>query len=323
MRWIRYYNINMKKTTLLFSTVALLSGITMACAQQSRGGQPAPEMTVAEVPESAPVFIPEVPGSLSFAGEAVPLKYAEVREALEREMSVTMYMHSRTIQTLRMTTRYFPVIEPILKKHGVPEDFKYLCMAESGLNPNAISSAKAAGLWQFMTSAAKDYGVETGDNVDLRFNVEMATEAACKYLKSAYQRYGSWTLAAASYNAGLAGVTRRMNTQSVESYYDMFLPEETMRYVYRILSFKALTQAPQKYGFYLRKKDYLPPFENYKKVTVSDEHIVWSEFAAKYGTNYKVLRILNPWIRSYEYANKGRVSYTVMVPTEGFREYGR
>lgn len=312
----------MKKKRLLFSTIVLLCGLATACAQQSRGGQPMPE-TVATLPESAPVFIPDLPASLVFAGEKVPLHYAEVREALEREMGVTMYMHSRTIQTLRMTTRYFPVIEPILKKHGVPEDFKYLCMAESGLNPNAVSSAKAAGLWQFMTSAAKDYGVETGDNVDLRFNIERATEAACKYLKTSYQRYGSWTLAAASYNAGLAGVTRRMGTQGVESYYDMFLPEETMRYVYRILSFKVLTQEPQKYGFHLRKKDYLPAFENYKKVTVNDENIVWSEFAAKYGTNYKVLRILNPWIRSYEYANKGRVNYTVMVPTEGFRENGR
>lgn len=311
----------MKKIVYMF-TVAAMASVLMICCGTSHGNQPAPDTSASPL-EPAPVLIPTIPSSLDFAGEKVPLEYAEVREALEREITVTMYMHSRTKQTLQATTRYFPVIEPILKKHGIPEDFKYLCMAESGLNPNAISSAKAAGLWQFMASAAKDFKVETGANVDLRYDVEIATEAACKYLKAAYQRYGSWTLAAASYNAGLAGVSRRMETQSVKSYYDLFLPEETMRYVYRILSFKMLTQSPQTYGYYLRQSDYLPPFENYKKVTINDENIDWSAFAAKHGTNYKVLRILNPWIRSYEYANKTKKSYTVLVPTEGFRENGK
>lgn len=313
----------MKKITLLLSAALLAGGVTTACAQQGKGGQPAPA-AVADIPEEAPpVFVPNLPKELSFAGEKVPLQYAEVREALEREMTVTMFMHSRTLRTLRLTSRYFPVIEPILKKYGIPEDFKYLCMAESGMDPNTVSGAGASGLWQLMPSAAKDYGVETGSNVDLRFNVEIATEAACKYLRAAYKRYGNWTMAAASYNAGLAGVSRRMGIQSVDSYYDLFLPEETMRYVYRILSFKLLVENPQKYGFHLRKKDYLPAFENYKKVTINEQNIDWSAFAAKHGTNYKVLRILNPWIRSYEYANKGGTTYTVMVPTEGFRENGK
>lgn len=308
----------MKKATTLLSGLIVLGSIT-ACAQQTENAA----AITGEISEIASVYVADLPSKLDFAGENVPLQYAEVQEALEREMSVTMFMHSRTLRTLRMTTRYFPVIEPILKKHGIPEDFKYLCMAESGLDPNAVSGAGAAGLWQLMPGAAKDYGVETGSNVDLRFNVEVATEAACKYLKAAYNRYGNWTMAAASYNAGMAGVSRRMETQGVNSYYDLFLPDETMRYVYRILSFKVLTENPQKYGFHLKKKDYLPPFENYKKVSVSDENIKWSEFAAKHATNYKVLRILNPWIRSYEYANKTKKAYEVMVPTEGFRENGR
>lgn len=313
----------MKKITLLLSAALLAGGVTTACAQQGKGGKPAPA-AVADIPEEAPpVFVPNLPKELSFAGEKVPLQYAEVREALEREMTVTMFMHSRTLRTLRLTSRYFPVIEPIMKKYGIPEDFKYLCMAESGMDPNTVSGAGASGLWQLMPSAAKDYGVETGSNVDLRFNVEIATEAACKYLRAAYKRYGNWTMAAASYNAGLARVSRRMELQGVDSYYNLFLPEETMRYVYRILSFKLVMENPQKYGFHLRKQDYLPAFENYKKVTINEQNIDWSAFAAKHGTNYKVLRILNPWIRSYEYANKGGTTYTVMVPTEGFRENGK
>lgn len=270
----------------------------------------------------APVYFAELPRELDFAGERVPLELPDVSEALEREMSVTMYMHSRTLQTLRATTRYFPLIEKILKKHGVPADFKYLCMAESSLNPNAFSSAKAAGLWQFIPSAAKEYGIETGENVDLRYNVEMATDAAARYLKKSYERYGNWTLAAASYNAGLTGVTRRANTQGVDNYYDLFLPEETMRYVFRILSMKIIEQNSAKYGFVLRASDYQQPFVNYTEVKINDEVIDWSEFANKNGTNYKILRILNPWIRSYDYTNKARKSYTVKVPNADFRKKG-
>ncbi len=274
----------------------------------------------------APVYVPPIPQKLTFAGEEVPLRWAEVREALEREMAVTIYMHSRTLLTLRATTRYFPVIEPILKDYGIPDDFKYLCMAESGLNPNAFSTASAAGLWQFVASAAKKYGVETGENVDLRYHVVESTIAACKYLRESYALYGSWTLAAASYNAGVNGVTRRLGIQGVGSYYDLFLPEETMRYVYRILSFKLLTQDPRKYGFNLRKSDYLPPFQNYRQVQVGgveNQKLVWSEIAAAQGTTYKMLRILNPWIRSYEYDNAPGTCYTLLVPTAGFRENGR
>ncbi len=272
--------------------------------------------------QTADVFIVRLPSELDFAGERVPLEFPDVREALEREMSVTMYMHSRSLQTFRAMSRYFPVIEPILKKYGVPDDFKYLAMAESGLNPNAISSAKAAGLWQFMVSAAKDFNIETGDNIDMRYHVEQATEAAAKYLLAAYKRYGSWTMAAASYNLGLAGVSRRASAQGVSEYYDLYLPEETMRYVYRILSMKIIGSNLEQYGFVLRGSDFLKPFENYTEVKVSDQNINWNTFAANNGTNYKILRLLNPWIRSYEYANKSGKTYTVHVPNADFRIKG-
>lgn len=268
------------------------------------------------------VHFASIPQTLTFAGEKVPLHYPDVKEALQRELSITMYMHSRTLNMLRSTKRYFPQIEKILKQYGIPDDFKYLCMAESAMNPNAQSGAGAAGLWQFMPSSAKEFGIETGNNVDLRFHEEQSAIAAAKYLKRAYERYGNWTMAAASYNVGMAGVARRAEAQGVDSYYDLFLPDETMRYVFRILAMKLVEQNPEKYGFSLRQEDYQKPFSNFTTVKVSDAQIDWSKFAAKYGTNYKVLRMLNPWIRTYSYTNKTRKTYTVKVPNKDFRTKG-
>ncbi|MFI3292029.1 MAG: lytic transglycosylase domain-containing protein [Rikenellaceae bacterium] len=273
-------------------------------------------------PSEVGVRIAPLPKELDFAGEKVPIELPYVREAIEREMLTTSCMHTSTTLSLRRTTRYFPIIEPILKKNNIPEDFKYLCVTESGLNPNAVSPAKACGLWQFVASAAKDYGVETGDNVDLRYNIEIATQAACDYLNEAYKRFGSWTLAAASYNAGQAGVSRRMKTQGVDDYWDLYLPEETMRYVPRILSFKLMIPEPEKYGFLLKKSDYFPTFENYTEVQIAEKNIDWCEFATRHNTNYRQLRILNPWIRSYSYANATGKSYTVKVPNADFKKLG-
>ncbi len=271
---------------------------------------------------AADVYYAELPSELDFAGERVPLEFPDVREALQREISVTMFMHSRSLLTLRAMERYFAIIEPILEKNGIPSDFKYLAMAESGLNPEAVSPAGAGGLWQFMKSAAKDYGVETGDNVDLRFNVEIETLAATKYLKDSYARFKNWTLVAASYNIGKAGISRRMNTQMVDNYYDLFLPEETARYVYRILAMKIVSENPALYGFKLKESDYQKPFKNYTIEKINSKDIKWSEFAKERGVNYKLLRALNPWIRSYEYANKPGITYTVKVPNEDFRIKG-
>ncbi len=297
---------------LLFAATTL-----MCCGSKVTSSSPPVDI---EVPD---VFYGEIPTEMSFAGERVPLEYPDVRQALQYELSVTMFMHSRTLLTLRAMPRYFAIIEPILKEHDIPEDFLYLAIAESSLNPEAISSAGAAGLWQFMKGTAKQYGMETGDNVDLRFNVEIATEAAARYLKDSYNIYKNWTLAAASYNVGTAGLSKRLEGQGVDSYYDVYLPTETMRYVYRILALKLVTQNPEKYGFHLTENDYQQPFKNYKMVTVDTTNIVWSEFAKKHNTNYKTLRMLNPWIRSYEYENKSKRSYEVKVPEKAFRINGQ
>ncbi|MEG0655701.1 MAG: lytic transglycosylase domain-containing protein, partial [Mucinivorans sp.] len=187
---------------------------------------------------------------------------------------------------------------------------------------NISSSARAAGLWQFMASASKDYDMETGENVDLRFQMEASTRAAAQYLKNSYERYGNWTMAAASYNLGLTGVSRRAQTQGVTNYYDLFLPEETMRYVFRILSMKIIEKDPARYGFILTADDYLRPFVNYTTIQVNDRDIDWSDLAHKHGTNYKVLRILNPWIRSYQYDNNSGRSYEVKIPNKNFRTLG-
>ncbi len=268
------------------------------------------------------VKVHPLPSKLTFAGEQVPIDLPYVREAIDREVLTTSCMHTRTMLTLRAMSRYFPVIEPILKEYGVPDDFKYLAMAESGLDPNAYSPAKAAGMWQFIPSAADTYGIETGANTDLRYHVELSTRAACRYLLKAYERFGSWTLAAASYNAGQAGVARRLDLQGVESYWDLYLPEETMRYVPRIISLKLISQNPAEYNFELREQDKFKPFENYKIVKINSTNIDWSKFAAEYGTDYRQLRILNPWIRSYSYTNPTGKSYTVKVPTEKFKSLG-
>ncbi len=268
------------------------------------------------------VQIYPIPQNLTFAGEAVPTELQYVREAIDREILTTSCMHTSTMLTLRNMSRYFPVIEPILKEYGIPNDFKYLAMAESRLDPNAYSPAKAAGLWQFIPSAADSYGLETGQNTDMRYHVEKSTRAACRYLSQAYKKFGSWTLAAASYNAGQAGVARRMETQGVKNYWDLYLPEETMRYLPRILSLKIVAQDPAAYNFLLEEKDKHKPFKNYKIVKINQKDIDWSAFAAEHGTDYRQLRILNPWIRSYSYANNGQTEYEVMVPTAEFKRLG-
>ncbi|MCC8036271.1 MAG: lytic transglycosylase domain-containing protein [Rikenellaceae bacterium] len=263
--------------------------------------------------------VPNVPSELEFAGERVPLENFDVFEGLQREMLVTLYMHSRTTLTLLNTTRYFPVIEPILARYGVPDDFKYLCMAESGLNPNITSPAGAAGLWQIMSATGKEYGLLVEKGVDERFDIEKSTEAACKYLLDSYKRFGSWTLAAAAYNLGNAGVSRRLEIQGEDDYYDVFLPEETMRYVYRILSLKLLSREPYSYGYIISLSDYYKPLNDYTTVEVSDKEIEWSEVAHRNGTTYKMLRQLNHWIRDYQYNNASGRTFKVKIPGEGFR----
>ncbi len=289
----------------------------LSCGGSGGGATPTTDSTMGHC-----ITIKALSKQLDFAGEDVPLDCGYVREAIEREMLTTSCMHTSTMLALRRATRYFPVIEPILKEHGLPDDFKYLAVAESGLNENAVSPAKAAGLWQFLSSAAKEYDLEVNNTVDERYHLEKATHAACEYLNKAYEQFGSWSLAAAAYNAGRRGVERRLEVQGVGEYWNLFLPEETMRYVPRILSFKILMNDTKLYGFEIPKSSQFQPFENYDIVKVNSRNIVWSDLAAEHGTTYRELRILNPWIRDYEHRNVSRKEYEVKMPNKKLRKFG-
>jgi hypothetical protein len=263
------------------------------------------------------VYAMPTPDSLYFAGERVPLENFDVRESLDMELHKVSYWHSEMFLYLKRANRFFPIIEPILKKNGIPDDFKYICVAESGLT-NAVSPAKAEGFWQFMSSTAKSYGLEVNTEVDERYNVKKSTQAACKYLKRKYARYGSWTLAAASYNAGDGGVVKFKNYQGVKSYYDLALYKETGRYVYRALAMKLIMENPQNYGFNYTKKDLYPVIDT-KTIKVDSAITNLAVFAKKQGTNYKVLKILNPWLRAHKLTNKKKKTYVVEIPKKGAR----
>jgi membrane-bound lytic murein transglycosylase D len=265
------------------------------------------------------LFTPvEIPKKVTFAGEEVPLEYFDVRESLDRELLSTVYFHSQTIRYIKSMPRYFSIIEPILKANGVPEDFKYLCVAESGFDPKALSPAKAAGFWQLLESVAKENGLEVNTEVDERYNIEKATEVACRIFKSAYQKYGSWALVAASYNGGRAGLDQKIAAQKVKSYYDLLFVEETTRYVFRILSYKLVLEDPEKYGFKVDKSDVYPTIET-NNVEVKGSIADLASWAINKGFNYKILKMFNPWLRDTSLKNPGKKTYVLKVPEKGFR----
>ncbi len=256
------------------------------------------------------------PAEIDFAGEKAPLHIDDVRERFDRELLVNANLHASTQIIIKRANRAFPVIEPILKKYGVPDDFKYLAVIESAL-VNAVSSAGARGVWQFMPETGKEYGMEINDLVDERYHLEKSTEAACKYLLKAKAKFGSWTLAAASYNGGVAGVTRQIDFQGVDNYYDLLLTEETSRYVFRILALKEIMQKPLDYNFALFPEDmyHLLPV---KKVKVSSSIPDLAVFAKEQGINYKILKIHNPWMRDRKLDVKGGKEYIVDIPLKGY-----
>ena len=258
----------------------------------------------------------ELPQSLTFCGEEVPLDLFYVRERLERELLVNTYRHSTTILQLKRTTRWFPVMEPLMEQQGLPNDFKYLAMIESELT-NVVSPSKAVGFWQFLESTGKEYGLEINKEVDMRYNVEKETVAACKYLKESYRKFGSWTSAAAAYNCGNGRISRTMDEQRVDSYYDMRLPEETQRYVFRILALKLITENPEKYGFQIGSNGWYQPLET-KTVTVTQSIPNLVDFAFEQGTNYKMLKYFNPWLRSTSLTISAGNSYDIKIPTGKF-----
>ena len=255
---------------------------------------------------------------MDFAGEEVPTFMADVQERLDKEMITNMNYHTNTTLVIKRANKVFPVIEPILAKYGVPDDFKYLAVIESSL-VNAVSPAGARGVWQFMPATAKEKGMEVSDEVDERYHLEKSTEAACKYLLRAKEKFGSWTLAAASYNGGMNGITKKMEEQGVDNYYDLLLTEETSRYVFRILALKEIMSKSERYGFKIPNEALYYPIPT-KKIMIDTTITDLAKFAKTQGVNYKILKIHNPWLRDKKLTVTTGKKYEIEIPTSGYHK---
>ncbi len=257
------------------------------------------------------------PPMVDFAGESAPLNIYDVRERFDRELLVNANLHSSTILIIKRANRAFPIIEPILAKYGVPDDFKYLAVIESALAPSAVSSSGAKGIWQFMPDTAKEKGMEVNDMVDERYHLEKSTEAACTYLLAAKAKFGTWTLAAASYNGGMNGVNKKIEEQKVNDYYDLLLTDETSRYVFRILALKEIMKNPAKYGFDINPTDLYEKLPT-KQIEVDSSISDLAIFAKTQGINYKILKLHNPWMRDKKLTNPTKKKYVIEIPTSGY-----
>lgn len=263
----------------------------------------------------------KLPDTLMFAGEVVPLSNFDTRESLDREILTSAYRHSSTILIIKRANRYLPVIEKILKKNNIPDDFKYLVAAESEYH-NVISPVGATGFWQIMPHTGREEGMEINTVVDERYNIEKSTEFACKYLLKSYQKFGNWTLTAASYNGGRAGISDQLEIQNQDNYYDLLLTEETARYIFRAIAYKLIISDPARYGFKIDDEDLYPELKYYE-VKVDTSITDMSAFARKYGTNYKMLKFLNPWLRKPYLTLKPNKEYQIKIPIEGMRSVDR
>ena len=265
------------------------------------------------------VFSIRIPKNLNFAGEKTPIRDFSVRESMERELVINTYWQSQTLLLHKRANRWFTLIEPILEKNGIPEDFKYIPLIESQLT-NVVSPQGATGFWQLVEPTARQYGLEITEDVDERYNVTKSTEAACKYFKEAYKQFNNWTLVAASYNLGMTGIQSQLNRQKVNSYYDVLLTEETARYIYRLLAMKEIISRPKVYGFILRKKDLYPVIPT-KKITIDSSIHSLADFALKEGINYKYLKLFNPWLRTGSLNNPDHKKYILELPKNGDKFY--
>ncbi|MGF1556026.1 lytic transglycosylase domain-containing protein [Paucihalobacter sp.] len=262
------------------------------------------------------VYAIQVPNDLNFADEAVPLNDPDIYERMDRELLVNTYWQSNALLMFKRAEKYFPIIEPILKKNNIPDDFKYLAVIESGLT-NAVSPAGARGFWQIMPETGKEFGLEINSNVDERYHIEKATEVACKYLKQSKERFGSWTLAAAAYNAGNGGISKQLKIQNVNDYYDLLLGEETGRYMFRIVALKEILNNPTTYGFNFKPEDLynnIPTLKVEVDTPISD----FTAFAEQHNINYKLLKLHNPWLRESHLNNKSGKKYTIEIPEKGY-----
>jgi len=304
----------MKTIKNILAAVGLLSlsGLLIFAVQDA----PSDENLQKKIINEYNVYALNVPDKLDFSGEPLPLSDPDILEKMDRELLVNTYWQSNALLMFKRANKYFPVIEPILEKHGIPNDFKYLAVIESGLT-NAVSPARAKGFWQIMKDTGKENGLEINTNVDERYNVEKSTEVACKYLLKAKEKFGTWTLAAASYNAGRGGISKQLKRQNVNDYYDLLLGEETGRYMFRIVALKEILNNPEKYGFNFRHKDLYNRIPTYK-VSVDTAVTSFVKFSEQFGINYKILKLHNPWLREAHLNNKSRKEYFIEIPKEGY-----
>lgn len=270
--------------------------------------------------ENYKIYSLPIPGQLVFAGEPVPLSDEEVRERYDREILTNTYWQSQTILMIKRANKYFPLIEKILAKNGIPSDMKYVALAESGLQ-NVVSPAGASGYWQMLESTAKIYGLEVTPEVDERYHIEKATEGACRYFKEAYAAFNSWPMVAASYNMGIEGLRRQMLQQGVSNYYDLLLNTETSRYVFRIIAIKEIIEHPEKYGFNV------PPSHMYRmeqtiKLRVPQSISDLARYSLNNGYNYKVLKTYNPWLRKPSLTVTNGKTYYIDVPVSAVSKSG-
>lgn len=259
--------------------------------------------------------IPKPSSNVLFAGERVPLENPDIWERYDKELLKNTYWQSNTLLLYKRVAKYFPIIEKILEKNGLPDDFKYLALIESGLE-NVTSPAGAKGFWQIMKPTAKEYNLEVNSEIDERYHLEKSTQAACDFLISAKEKFGSWTLAAAAYNMGRTGLQKQMNRQKSYVYYELLLNDETSRYVFRILAIKEIIENPKKYGFQLRKEDLYQNIPTYE-VMIDSTIDSWADFSREYDINYKILKLHNPWLRESYLNNKLKKKYYIKIPNKG------
>ena len=253
-----------------------------------------------------------IPDSLTFSGETVDLNENDLIQRFDKEILVNTYWQSNTLQLIKRSRKFFKIIEPILKKEGVPDDFKYLAVIESGLE-NLRSPKGAKGIWQIMRGTGRELGLEINNNVDERYNLELSTIAACRYIKKAKNKFGTWTLAAAAYNRGMSGINRALKKQNVKSYYDLLLGNETKRYVFRIHAIKLILNDPSNYGFFVKDSEYYKD-DDFELMNVDYPIKNLSEFANKLGINYKTLKIFNPWLIQNHLNNRSKKKYKIKIP---------
>jgi hypothetical protein len=310
----------MLKRSLIFVLVMVLGMLTAGLFFFFTGEKEVSDMQYRDAfRRNYKIFAVQVPEKIAFAGEEVPMNVFYVHESLDRELLVNTYWHNKTVLMFKRANRWFPVIEPVLAQNGIPDDFKFLAVIESGLT-NAVSPSGATGFWQFLEGTAKDYGLEVNRHVDERYHVEKSTEAACRYFHEAYRRFGSWTLVAAAYNAGKRRISEALEEQKAESYYDLLLNDETSRYVFRILAMKTIMENPTHYGMFLREKDFYPEVP-VRTVKVSNDVKDLVAFARDHGISYKVLKMFNPWLRQDRLRVSRGKEYSISIPGSEYRDY--